>query len=243
MFIWFGKVFIRKGLIMRNRKMSLAVVSFLLVAVFMVLVCGAQEEKKVELKVKLPKPLFIGTPTNMKGVNLDPVNKDKRRKAFMVPEGTVLLSEKKVVTSSDSAPVVGSLDQITDGDKEGSDGSFVELGPGKQWAQIDLGAPCTISALVVWHYHSMARVYRDVIVQVADDPDFITNVRTIFNNDNDNTSGMGVGKDYEYVETSDGWLFDGKGEKARYVRLYSNGSTASEMNHYIEVEVFGKPAK
>jgi len=228
---------------MMCRKIVLTVMSFLLVAVFMARISGAQDEKKVELKLKLPKPLFIGTPTNMKGVNLDPVNKDKQRKAFMVPEGTELLSAKKTVTSSDSAPVVGSLDQVTDGDKEGSDGSFVELGPGKQWAQIDLGSPASIYAVVVWHYHSMARVYRDVIVQVADDPDFIKNVRTIFNNDNDNTSGMGVGKDYEYVETSNGWLIDGKGEKARYVRLYSNGSTASEMNHYIEVEVFGKPAK
>ena len=216
--------------------------SVALVAVFVAFVCNAQDAKKVELKIKLPKPLFIGTPVGMKGVNLDPVNKDKKRPAFMVAEGTVLLSAKKAVTSSDSAPVVGTLDQITDGDKEGSDGSFLELGPGKQWAQIDLGASCDISAIVVWHYHSMARVYRDVIIQVADDADFITNVRTLFNNDNDNSAGMGVGKDYEFVETSDGWLIDAKGAKARYVRLYSNGSTASEMNHYVEVEVFGKPA-
>ncbi|MDD4869953.1 MAG: hypothetical protein PHR77_05280 [Kiritimatiellae bacterium] len=226
-----------------SKRVTVAVMSFLLIAVFMVFVCGAQEEKKVELKVKLPKPLFIGTPTAMRGVNLDPINKDKKRGAFMVPEGTVLLSAKKTVTSSDSAPVVGSLDQITDADKEGSDGSFVELGPGKQWVQIDLGSANNIYAIIIWHYHSMARVYRDVIVQVADDPDFITNVRTIFNNDNDNTAGMGVGKEYEYVETSDGVLIDGKGQKARYVRLYSNGSTASEMNHYIEVEIFGKAAK
>lgn len=226
-------------------RMKVAVMSTLVVAVSVAFACGAEEEKKMDLNaaLKLPKPLFIGTPTNMKNVNLDPVNKDKKRGAFMVPEGTVLLSAKKTATSSDSAPVVGSLDMVTDGDKEGSDGSFVELGPGKQWVQIDLGAAANIYALVVWHYHSMARVYRDVIVQVADDPDFITNVRTVFNNDNDNTAGMGVGKDYEYVETNDGRIIDGKGEKARYVRLYSNGSTASEMNHVIEIEVWGKPAK
>jgi len=225
-----------------NRMKSL-MTGVLMGAVLSVFVCGAQEEKKEVLQVKLPKPLFIGTPTNIKGVNLDPVNKGKKRADFMVPAGTVLLSGKKAVTSSDSAPVVGTLDQVTDGDKEGSDGSFVELGPGKQWVQIDLGEPCTIYAMVFWHYHSMARVYRDVIVQVADDADFITNVRTLFNDDNDNSAGMGVGKDYEYVETSDGRLIDGKAEKARYVRLYSNGNTANEMNHYIEVEVFGKAAK
>ena len=33
------------------------------------------------------------------------------------------------------------------------------------------------------------------------------------------------------------------GERARYVRLFSNGSTESEMNHYVEVEVYGKPVK
>jgi len=30
--------------------------------------------------------------------------------------------------------------------------------------------------------------------------------------------------------------------KGRYVRLYSNGNTTNKMNHYIEVEVFGKLA-
>ena len=29
---------------------------------------------------------------------------------------------------------------------------------------------------------------------------------------------------------------------ASYVRLYSNGNTTDKLNHYIEVEVFGKPA-
>jgi hypothetical protein len=65
-------------------------------------------------------------------------------------------------------------------------------------------------------------------------------VRTVFNNDNDNSSGLGIGKDKEYIETFQGRPFIVKGIKARYVRLYSNGSTSSEMNHYVEVEVYGK---
>ena len=36
---------------------------------------------------------------------------------------------------------------------------------------------------------------------------------------------------------------DAKGAVARYVRLYSKGSTADEQNHYVEVEVYGLPAK
>ena len=89
--------------------------------------------------------------------------------------------------SSDEQPIIGEIEMITDGDKEATDGSYVELGPVKQNVTIDLGAPYNIYAVVVWHYHKQARVYKDVIVQVADDPDFIKNVQTIFNNDDDNT--------------------------------------------------------
>jgi hypothetical protein len=46
-----------------------------------------------------------------------------------------------------------------------------------------------------------------------------------------------------YVETSEGKLIDAKGVRVRYVRLYSNGNSSNELNHYIEVEVFGKPTK
>jgi hypothetical protein len=81
------------------------------------------------------------------------------------------------------------------------------------------------------------------VIQASDDPDFITNVQTLFNNDHDNSSGQGVGKDMHYVETSEGKLIDAKGVQARYVRLYSNGNTNNDLNHYIEVEVFGKPVK
>ena len=82
-----------------------------------------------------------------------------------------------------------------------------------------------------------------MVIQVAADADFITNVRTIFNNDHDNSSGLGLGQDKEYWETYEGKLIDAKGVVARYVRLYSKGSTADDQNHYTEVEVYGLPAK
>ena len=113
----------------------------------------------------------------------------------------------------------------------------------KQHVQIDLGAKYKIHAALLWHYHAQARVYRDVVVQVADDPDFIANVRTIFNNDHDNSSGLGIGKNKEWIETYEGRLIAAKGVIARYVRLYSNGSTANEMNHYVEVEIYGQAVK
>ena len=105
----------------------------------------------------------------------------------------------------------------------------------EQWRRMD--------ALLVWHFHMAAQIYHDVVVQVADDADFITNVRTVFNNDHDNSSGLGLGSDKEYWETFEGKLIDAKGVVARYVRLYSKGSTSDDQNHYTEVEVYALPAK
>jgi hypothetical protein len=192
-------------------------------------------EDKVPLKTDLPKPLFVGTPVPIKLSNLEPAPKGKRPD-FLVPAGTVNLAKGKKVTASESEPIVGTLELVTDGDKEGDEGSWVELAPGKQWVQIDLEKTADISAVLVWHFHSQARAYFDVVVQVSDDPKFEKDVTTIF----DNTTGSG--KDLAYVETYEGKLIDAKNAKGRYVRLSSKGNTTSKMNHYIEVEVFGKPA-
>jgi len=192
-------------------------------------------QDKVPLKPELPKPLFVGTPVPIGVSNLEPARKGKRPD-FLVPAGTVNLAAGKKVTASDSEPVIGTPDLITDGDKEGDEGSWVEFGPGKQWVQIDLEKTAEISAVLVWHFHSSARVYYDVVVQVSDDPAFEKGVTTIFDNTN------GSGKNLAYIETYEGKLIDAKGAKGRYVRLYSKGNTANKLNHYIEVEVFGKPA-
>ena len=220
---------------------KIVVLTFLL-AVVLAPLAAQQATEKVELKLQLPKPMFIGTPTNIKSSNLEAVT-GKSRAPFMVPAGTKLLSLKKVVKASDTQPVIGELDMITDGEKEGGDGYFVELGPGKQWVQVDLGASYALQAILAWHYHSQARVYRDVVVQVSDDKDFLKGVQTIFSNDHDNSSGLGVGKDKEYIEVAEGRLFDPKGVKGRYVRMYSNGNTTNDLNHYVEIEVYGTPAK
>ena len=131
---------------------------------------------------------------------------------------------------------------ITDGDKEAESRSYVEL-LASTHITIDLQAEYRIYAVIIWHYFQQLRIYFDVIVQVADDPDFVTNVRTLFNNDIDNSTGLGEGKDMHYIETSEGKLIDAKGVKARCVRLYGNGNTADALNHYIEVEVYGKPVE
>jgi hypothetical protein len=201
-----------------------------------------QDPTREELKLQLPKAMFIGTPSNIRSPNLEVIT-GKSRGAFFVPKGTKLLSLNRPVTSSDMQPVIGELFFVTDGEKSGGDGYFVELGPGKQWVQVNLGASYLLNAILVWHYHSQARVYRDVIVQVSDDKDFLKGVVTIFNDDHDNSSGLGIGKDKEYIEVAEGRLFDPKGVKARYVRFYSDGNTSNDLNHYVEVEIYGTPAK
>ncbi len=199
----------------------------------------------VPLKINLPKPMFVGTPSSFQNVtNLEkPRPAGVARAPFYAPADITNVAVKKPVSSSEKEPIIGELDMVTDGDKEATDGSYVELGPGKQYVAIDLEEEYEIYAVCVWHYHSQARVFFDVIVQTADDPDFITNVQTIFNNDNDNSCGQGIGKNMSYVETNEGKLIDAKGVKGRYVRLYSKGNNADDFNYYTEVEVYAKPAK
>jgi hypothetical protein len=202
----------------------------------------AAQEKMEPIPIELPKPMFEGTPQNLSVPNLEkPLG--RARDPFLAPAGVTNVALNKPVTSSDMEPIIGDLEQATDGDKKGAEGSFVELGPGVQYLQVDLEAPHEIYAILFWHFHKTARAYLDVVVQVADDADFTKNVRTIFNNDHDNSAGLGAGKDMNYVETSEGKLVDAKGVVARYVRLYSNGNNANDLNHYVEVEVFGRPSK
>jgi len=220
----------------KNLLKNLPVLAALLGATVLI----AQQNMAV-LKTELPPPVLTGTPVPINVPNLEPPLRGKRPD-FYVPAGTVNLARGKKVTASDNNPDVGTLAMITDGDKAGDEGSWIELGPGKQWVEIDLGRRASIYAVIVWHFHSQARVYRDVVVQVSDDAAFRTDVTTIFDNDFHNELGLGAGKDLNYIETYQGKLINANGVKGRYVRLYSNGNTANRLNHYIEVEVWGKPA-
>lgn len=203
---------------------------------------AAGTQKLAPIPIVLPQPVFEGTPQNLRVPNLEKP-RYKARAPFLAPEGVKNVARRKKVVSSDMNPIAGELSMITDGERSGEDGYFVELAPGKQHITIDLGAPYEVYAVLFWHFHSAPRVYFDVIVQVADDAAFTKNVRTVFNNDHDNTSGLGAGKDMNYVETAEGRLVDAKGAIARYVRLYSKGNNANDLNHYVEVEVYGRLPK
>lgn len=211
------------------------------VAGALVLATRAAEAELAPLPLKLPIPAFMGTPTDIPlGDHIEKPS-DKPRPPFLAPKGVQNLAQGKKVTSSDKAPITGSLDLVTDGDKESNDNSFVELHRRTQWVQIDLEKRARIYAILIWHAHNTYQVYHDVIVQVSDDPDFTQGVKTLFNNDYDNSSGLGVGTDKEYFETYEGKLIDAKGVEGRYVRCYSRGSTYSALNRYTEVEVWGLP--
>lgn len=201
------------------------------------------DQERVPLPIKLPKAVFAGTAKNIPGAANIEKPTGKPRAIPLVPKGTVNLALRKKVTSS-AAPFSGSLDLVTDGDKEARDDSAVELKGRLQWIQIDLSASQPLYYIVVWHFHMEPVVFHNVIVQVSNDPNFIDGVTTLFNNDQENRAGMGIGKDREYLETNEGKLIDAKGARARYVRLYSNGSTFRDpLNRYTEVEVYGLPSR
>lgn len=197
------------------------------------------EENMVEIEVELPEPFFGGTPLDYWSPNLEPPSFNDPD-PFLAPEGTANVALNKEVTSSEP-PYIGDLEQIVDGDKDYGRNSVVELPEGLQWMQIDLEESHDIYAITLWHFHEGSRVYFDIVVRISDDPDF-AEYETVFNNDHDNSSGLGVGEDKEYIESHRGRVIEVDGVSGRYVRLYSNANTANDMNHYIEVEVFGVPS-
>lgn len=200
-----------------------------------------QAEDLAPLNLKLPDKAFAGTPTDIKvGPNVEPLSKTPRP-PLMVPKDVKNLAPTSKISSNDTNIAPASLAKIIDGDKEAP--NMVLLRKGLRYVQFDLGSAQELFAIVIWHAHDTAKVYHQVAVQLADDADFTKNVRTIFNNDVENRSGLGVGTDREYFESYEGKLVDPKGAKAQFVRLYSAGSTDSKMNEYTEVEIYGRPAK
>ena len=205
---------------------------------------GGQPAENAPIAIELPAPFFAGTPLTYSSEHIEePVLTP--RPPFLAPVGAAIISANKPVTSSTPNTVFGKLSMITDGEKGYQNDYLTELGNGPQWIQIDLGQLSEIYAVIVWHFHQGDRVYFDFAVRIADDAVFKTGVTTLYNNDYDNTSGIGIGHDKEYIEKAEGRLVpayqNGKATVGRYVRLYSNGNTTDQANHYVEVEVWGKP--
>lgn len=206
------------------------------------LTAASQAEEMEDLVLELPAPAFKGTPKDMVvDPNVEPLS-DTPRPPMSVPKGLSNLAQGKKVTAS-TGTTSSTLSKVVDGDKEGYDTSAFLIKKGTQWVQVDLGQPSEIFAVVVWHAHDVVKVYRDVIVQVSNDAEFTQGVTTLYNNDRDNSSGLGAGQDREYFESAEGRLMDAKGVAGRYVRSYTKGSTDSALNERVEIEVYGRAAK
>lgn len=242
----------------------------ILVGLLSALVSSADESKTnqpsaqkstqlVPLALKLPARSLggdWGTP-NPIGPDIEPIPDDWRRPSFhdprppfLVPVGVTNVALMKKVTASvkpfanDRQLVTNSLSLVTDGDKEAYDHGVAEFRKGVQWVQVDLEANYDICAVAFWLDHRYkSLISRGVIVAVADDESFTNNVRVLFNNDKENLAGLGVGTDKRYFQTHLGKLVDAKGAKARYVRVYSNGSNLTGINCFTEVEVWALPTK
>ncbi len=218
--------------------MKIRTISFLLAAcVTPAFLAG---ETKV-LELEFPPPKVTSTPAPIRLPHLEAPNTPPPE--IQVPANVTNVASGKTVISSDPWPIIGELDMVTDGDKESEDGYYVELGEMQQWVQIDLESATEVYGIGLWQYHAQPRSYLDVIVQVSNDEDFGEGVTTLFNNDHDDSSGMGRGSDPAYLEKNRGRLIPGNKAVGRYVRIYSNGNTSDGLNHFIEVEVFGRAAE
>lgn len=151
-----------------------------------------------------------------------------------VAAGKILTSNAAVVDSVYATDgITDDLNLLTDADS------------GLSYIQIDFGASYNINAVNLWHYYGDGRTYHDVIVQLSDDPSFGSST-TVYNNDTDGSADLGIGMDGEYAETSEGKAISFAKVNARYLRVYSNGSTKpngdlNPYNHYVEVQAWAEP--
>ena len=152
------------------------------------------------------------------------------------PGGGTNVAAGKTATFS-STLSEGTAAMVTNGDTNTANYAGM-WATGPQWAKIDFGASYGVNRVKVWHYYGDGRTYHDVIVQLSNTADFSSGVTTVFNNDTNNSAGQGTGGNAEYAESSSGKEITFSTVNARYVRLWTNGSSANTAQHYVEVEVY-----
>jgi N-acetylmuramoyl-L-alanine amidase len=142
-----------------------------------------------------------------------------------------------------SSAEFANMSYATDGDSSNTF-NYADSYPneGLKWVQLDLGAPYDLNHINLWHFYGDERAYHDVVVQLSNTHDFSSGVITVYNNDRDNSAGLGAGNDWEYAESSSGLSLAFAPVNARYVRFYSNGNTYNSSNHYVEIEVYKSDA-
>ncbi|MDG0810117.1 fibronectin type III domain-containing protein [Cohnella rhizosphaerae] len=172
--------------------------------------------------------------------------------ASTLPVANIALG--KPVTTNGTINASGQpISALTDGVKTRDAYSLYSVADGPKWAQIDLGMTYDIARINIRNdWGASADVYRyarDVVVQLSNDASFASGVVTAFNNDGDNSAGLGAGTDAEYMEPADGsgkdiLLADTVG--ARYVRYWANGhvrvnGSVNTVDTPVEIEVYADP--
>ncbi len=204
----------------------------------------AQNTQMVPLKLEYPEP---GPRTFASEYDTLPVEfrvpLADAPPAVLVPRNVTNIARGKPVTPSRDYPIIGEPQNVTDGDKRLL--HYFEFEPESVFPHrgahvtVDLGTEYRIYAVAWWHLFDRPTVYRDVVVQVASDPLFRDAI-TLFNNDADNSLGLGKGADLNYIETNKGWVVGADGATGRYVRLYNRGNSRNYLAQYTEVEVYGR---
>lgn len=143
------------------------------------------------------------------------------------------------------------LSTVTDGNRSASEYALIATESTAKYIQLNLGEPHSITKVNILNdYNPEApRTGKDLIVQLSNDPTFATGVTTIYNNDADNSAGLGAGTDAEYAEPPTGaglTVTLGSPAAAQYVRYWANGHTRTQTNAYnamntpVEVEVYAQ---
>ena len=216
--------------------------SFIVLASINLLAEDKKEVEEEELKIKFPKALVKGTEVPEGCPNLEKSRaKGTAPATIKIPKGCSNVAfEKDDITSSKEDAEKGDWEYLTDGNADGGTDDVIHIKDGLQWVQINLEKVYEIHAIQAWHFHEKPRVYNDVIIQICNDEDFAEDVTTVFNNDHDNSAGLGKGSDKNYIEERYGKTIKVKGVKGQYVRFYSNGYYKGKGNHYCEVQVHAK---
>jgi hypothetical protein len=153
-----------------------------------------------------------------------------------VDNSNINLLSGKIATTNSSNNNPNVLGLITDGDKTLT--NIADLNTGAVYIQYDLGASYNVDDVKLWHYYGDPRSYHDVLVELSNSSTFATGNTIVFNDDTNNSLGLGTGTDTEYAESSAGSNISFSAVNARYIRIYSNGSSSNTANHYVEAEAY-----
>ena len=194
-------------------------------------------DNNIEILESDSPPIRLTQSDQLKNLSVldDGILTENLDRAYQILATNVALG--KPISSSEN---FSNSEYITDGERLDA-GAYADSTPFEElvWVQVNLQAAYDIEEIDVWHYYGDQRQYHDVIVQHSNDVLFSDGVITVFNNDSDNSAGMGTGSDSEYFETSAGKVIAVDSVAAQYVRFYSKGNSVNGYSHYVEIKIYG----